>query len=115
MKKIIFLLLPVAVLTIGFYSIFYIANPYVTTIPFIQTVPPESLRIGHDRSLHVGDTVTVTGRVVAPPLVNVTGNDRRSLLRSSSPVPNSRSAYIQDTTGVIFGGIVVRQSDTNTT
>lgn len=99
MKKIIKYLVPMAmILTIGFY--FY----YPTTIMFVQTVPNDSLIIGHDKSLHVGDTVTVTGRVVAPPLVKA-GIDNRVLLRGTT----SRTAYIQDTTNALWGGIIVRQ------
>jgi len=85
-------------MTIGFYYL------YNTTIMEVQTVPNDSLVIGHDRSLKVGDTVTVTARVVAPPLVKA-GIDNRVLLRGTS----SRTAYLQDTTNALFGGIIVRQ------
>src|SRR5260221_8735535 len=103
-KKILPLIFPVILLiTVGFYSVLY-----VTTISVVQTVPPESLAIGHDRSLHINDTVTITGRVIAPPKVNFSGGDRRLLLRGLT----SWTAYIQDTTNTIWGGIVVRQADT---
>lgn len=103
MKKLLPYLVPMAlVLTIGFYYV------YNSTIIEVQTVPNDSLAIGHDRSLKVGDTVTVTGRVVAPAVVNASGNDFRILLRGSS----SRTIYIQDTTNGMFGGIIVRQGDT---
>lgn len=103
-KKILPLIFPIVLLiTVGFYSVLY-----VTTISVVQTVPPESLAIGHDRSLHVNDTVTITGRVIAPPKVNFSGGDRRLLLRGLT----SWTAYIQDTTNTIWGGIVVRQADT---
>jgi hypothetical protein len=88
----------VLVMTIGFYYL------YNTTIMEVQTVPNDSLVIGHDRSLKVGDTVTVTARVVAPPLVKA-GIDNRVLLRGTT----SRTAYLQDTTNALFGGIIVRQ------
>ncbi|HJY64334.1 MAG TPA: T9SS type A sorting domain-containing protein [Ignavibacteria bacterium] len=103
MKKLIQYLIPAAVLSFGFYFLLY-----NTTIMFVQTVPNDSLLIGHDRSLHVGDTVTVVGRVVAPAVVNASGNDFRILLRGSS----SRTIYIQDTTNALWGGIIVRQGDT---
>lgn len=103
MKKIIPYLAPIAFLiAVGFYFV------YTTTIMVVQTVPADSLAIGHDRSIKIGDTVTVTGRVVAPSVVNATGNDFRILLRGSS----SRTIYLQDTTNAIFGGIIVRQADT---
>ncbi|MBZ0204529.1 MAG: T9SS type A sorting domain-containing protein [Ignavibacteria bacterium] len=99
MKRIIpYLLGLAAIMAVGFYFL------YNATIMEVQTVPNDSLLIGHDRSLKVGDTVTVTGRVVAPPLVKA-GIDNRVLLRGTT----SRTAYIQDTTGAVFGGIIVRQ------
>lgn len=111
MKKIIQLLIPIIIfISVGFYNFFSLSS-YITTIYVIQTVPPESLAIGHDKSLKLGDTVTVTGRVVAPPRVNPSGGDNRVLLRGS----NSRTAYIQDTLNNIWGGIIVRQNDTITT
>ncbi len=109
MKRILpYLAAFVLVLAIGFYYL------YSTTIMVVQTVPNDSLAIGHDRSLKIGDTVTITGRVIAPPRVNRTGGDNRRLLRSTG-APGSLTAYIQDTTNSLWGGIVVRQSDTNTT
>jgi len=103
MKRIIPYLAPIAFLiAVGFYFV------YTTTIMVVQTVPNDSLLIGHDRSVKAGDTVTVTGRVVAPAVVNATGNDFRILMRGQ----NSRTIYIQDTTNAIFGGIIVRQADT---
>lgn len=99
MKRILLYFVPmVLVMTIGFYYL------YNTTIMEVQTVPNDSLVIGHDRSLKVGDTVTVTARVVAPPLVKA-GIDNRVLLRGTT----SRTAYLQDTTNALFGGIIVRQ------
>ncbi|MGH2574396.1 MAG: T9SS type A sorting domain-containing protein [Ignavibacteria bacterium] len=107
MKKIIPILITVLIfLTVGFYNYFFISS-YPTDIYYIQTVPPESLAIGHDRSLRVGDTVTVIGRVVAPPRVNPSGGDFRKLLRGT----NSHQAYIQDTLNNVWGGIIVRQGD----
>ena len=104
MKKILPFIIPLLIfLAVGFYNV--IINPYITDIYYVQTVPAESLAIGHDRSLHVGDTVTVTGRVVAPPLVKA-GIDNRVLLRGT----NSRTAYIQDTANNPWGGIIVRQA-----
>jgi hypothetical protein len=103
MKKLLPLIVPVILfITIGLSSL------YITTIMFIQTVPQDSLAIGHDRSLHEGDTVTITGRVVAPPRVNFSGGDHRVLLRGL----NSRQSYIQDTSNALFGGIIIRQADT---
>jgi len=83
-------------------------NYHVTTIMTVQYVPPESLAIGHDKSLLVGDSITIVGRVVAPPRVNFSGGDYRALLRGS----NQRMAYIQDTSNVLWGGVIVRQGDT---
>jgi hypothetical protein len=104
MKRILPFILPALFfMIVGFYN-YFSKDAYVTTIMFVQTVPPESLAIGHDRSLHVGDTVTVTGRVVAPPLVKA-GIDNRVLLRGNT----SRTAYIQDTSNSVWGGIIVRQ------
>jgi hypothetical protein len=107
MRRILQILTPIVIfVTVGFYN--YFSMPYPTTIYFIQTVPNESLAIGHDRSLHVGDNVTVIGRVVAPPRVNPAGGDFRRLLRGTT----SWTAYIQDTANNIWGGIIVRQGDT---
>lgn len=103
MKKLLQYLIPAAILSVGFYFALY-----NTTIMVVQTVHPDSLAIGHDRSPKIGDTVTVTGRVVAPAVVNASGNDFRILMRGSS----SRTIYIQDTTNALFGGIIVRQGDT---
>ncbi len=86
MKKIIpFFAAILFLAAIGFYLV------YNTNIMFVQTVPNDSLAIGHDRSLKVGDTVTFTARVVAPPLVKA-GVDNRVLLRGTT----SRTAYLQD-------------------
>lgn len=105
MKKILPILAPVLLfLAVGFYNS-AIIDSYNTTIYEVQYVPPESLAIGHDRSLKVGDTVTVIGRVVAPPLVKA-GIDNRVLLRGTS----SRTSYIQDTGNSPWGGIIVRQA-----
>ena len=103
MKKLLQYLIPAAVLSVGFYFAMY-----NTTIMVVQTVHPDSLAIGHDRSPKVNDTVTVTGRVVAPAVVNASGNDFRILMRGQ----NSRTIYIQDTSNSLFGGIIVRQGDT---
>ena len=97
-QKLLYILPIIFLFSIGFYFL------YNSTIIQVQTVPNDSLAIGHDRSLKAGDTVTVTGRVVAPPLVKA-GIDNRVLLRGTS----SRTAYIQDTTNALFGGIIVRQ------
>lgn len=94
-----------ALLFTGFIAYYIVYN---TTIMYVQTVPMDSLIIGRDRSLRIGDTVTVTGRVVAPAVVNASGNDFRILLRGT----NSRTIYLQDTTNSLWGGIVVRQADT---
>lgn len=106
MKKILPFIVPFLIfLAVGFYNV----TTYLdTTIYYVQTVPPESLAIGHDRSLHVGDSVTVIGRVVAPPLVKA-GIDNRVLLRGTS----SRTAYIQDTANNPWGGIIVRLANIN--
>jgi len=103
MKKIIpFFAAIMFLAAIGFYLV------YNTNIMFVQTVPNDSLAIGHDRSLIVNDTVTVIGKVVAPAVVNASGNDFRILMRGSS----SRTIYIQDTSNGSFSGIIIRQADT---
>src|SRR5260221_5601296 len=102
-KKILPLIFPVILLiTVGFYSVLY-----VTTISVVQTVPPESLAIGHDRSLHINDTVTITGRVIAPPKVNFSGGDRILLLRGLT----AWTGYIHDSTNATWGGHIVKQAD----
>ena len=108
MKRILPFIAPLLIfLAVGFYAT-KTGTFLDTTIYYVQTVPPESLAIGHDRSLHVGDSVTVIGRVVAPPLVKA-GIDNRVLLRGT----NSRTAYIQDTANNPWGGIIVRLANIN--
>jgi len=74
------------------------------TIQEIQFKSNDSLLSGRDRSNILGDSVTIVGRVIAPPQVNFNGS-LRSLLRGS----NSWTCYLQDTANGVFGGIVVRQ------
>ena len=81
------------------------------TIMQIETKSLDSLAIGKDKSDYNGDSVTITGRVVAPPQVTINGV-QKSLLRGTS----SWQCYLQDTSGALWGGIVVRQASrfTNT-
>lgn len=81
------------------------------TIMEIQFKQTDSLLLGKDKSNLLGDTVEITGRVVAPPQVN-TPWGIKSLLRGT----NSWTCYLQDTTNALWGGIVVRQASrfTNT-
>lgn len=81
------------------------------TIMEIQFKQTDSLLLGKDKSNLLGDTVEITGRVVAPPQVN-TPWGIKSLLRGTS----SWTCYLQDTGNALWGGIVVRQASryTNT-
>jgi len=75
------------------------------TIQEVQFKANDSLLLGRDRSNILGDSVTIVGRVIAPPQVNFHGN-LRSLLRGT----NSWTCYLQDTANGVFGGMVVRQN-----
>jgi hypothetical protein len=75
------------------------------TIQQIQYKHPDSLALGRDKSDLLGDSVELIGKVVAPPRVSPTNGDNRTLLRGQ----NSFTCYLQDSTGAIFGGLVVRQ------
>jgi len=75
------------------------------TIMEIQFKEYDSLLYGKDKSNLLGDSVEITGRVVAPPQVN-TPWGIKSLLRGT----NSWTCYIQDTSNALWGGIVVRQA-----
>ena len=88
-----------------------VLNWHQRTIMEIETVPYDSLVLGKDKSLLVGDSVEIVGRVVAPAQVN-TPWGLRTLLRGT----NSWTVYLQDTTNALWGGIVVRQASryTNT-
>ena len=88
-----------------------VLNWHQRTIMEIETVPYDSLVLGKDKSLLVGDSIEIVGRVVAPAQVN-TPWGLRTLLRGT----NSWTVYLQDTTNALWGGIVVRQASryTNT-
>lgn len=90
------------------YSLgFSLLPPFrAVTIQEIQTKQTDSLAIGRDRSNILGDSVTIVGRVIAPPRVSPANNDFRTLLRGSS----SWQCYIQDTASGLFGGITLRQA-----
>jgi len=108
MKKMLKYIPLVLVIVYIAYSLgFSLLPPFrAVTIQEVQTKQTDSLAIGRDRSNILGDSVTVVGRVIAPPRVSVANNDFRTLLRGSS----SWQCYIQDTNSNGFGGLVVRQA-----
>jgi hypothetical protein len=75
------------------------------TIQQIQFKSADSLALGRDKSDMLGDSVEIIGKVVAPPRVSPANGDNRTLLRGT----NSYTCYLQDSTGAVFGGMVVRQ------
>lgn len=99
--------LAVVILYITYSLGFSLLPPFrAVTLQEIQTKQNDSLAIGRDRSNILGDSVTVVGRVIAPPRVSVANNDFRTLLRGST----SWQCYIQDTASGLFGGLVIRQA-----
>lgn len=107
MKILKYIPLVLVVVYIAYSLGFSLLPPFrAVTIPEIQTKQTDSLAIGRDRSNILGDSVTVVGRVIAPPRVSPANNDFRTLLRGAT----SWQCYIQDTSGALFGGLVVRQA-----
>jgi len=107
MKMLKYIPLVLVIVYIAYSLGFNLLPPFrAVTIQEIQTKQTDSLTIGRDRSNILGDSVTVVGRVIAPPRVSPANNDFRTLLRGST----SWQCYIQDTSGNLFGGLVVRQA-----
>ncbi|MBL0175972.1 MAG: T9SS type A sorting domain-containing protein [Ignavibacteria bacterium] len=75
------------------------------TIRQIQEVPLDSLNAGKQNSPALGDTVTVTGTVIAAPRVSPGG----PMLFALS---NAATLYIVDEAGGIWSGLNVRATDT---
>ena len=74
------------------------------TIKQLQYVPDDSLNAGKQNSLYVGDTVTVTGIVIAAPRISPGG----PLLFA---LGNANTMYIVDENGGAWSGLNVRASD----
>ncbi len=99
--------LPVLLLA-GFISYVVFAEVmswHVRTFMQIQYKSQDSLLVGKDKSDYMNDSVTIAGRIVAPPRVTINGIPR-ALLRGS----NSWVCYMQDTSNALWGGMVVRQA-----
>jgi hypothetical protein len=82
--------------------------PHVS-IRDLQFVPDDSLQIGKDASIHIGDTIQVTGVVMVAPLVDPTFN-RKPIMWAST----RWQTYIRDTnyTTNEWAGINIIQNDT---
>lgn len=107
MKILKYIPLVLVIVYIAYSLGFNLLPPFrAVTIQEIQTKQTDSLAIGRDRSNILGDSVTIVGRVIAPPRVSPANNDFRTLLRGSS----SWQCYVQDTAGNLFGGLVIRQA-----
>lgn len=107
MKMLKYTPLALVIVYIAYSLGFSLLPPFrAVTIQEIQTKQTDSLAIGRDRSNILGDSVTIVGRVIAPPRVSPANNDFRTLLRGST----SWQCYIQDTASGLFGGITLRQA-----
>jgi len=107
MKILKYIPLTLVIVFIAYSLGFNLLPPFrAVTIQEIQTKQTDSLAIGRDRSNILGDSVTIVGRVIAPPRVSPANNDNRTLLRGSS----SWQCYLQDTAGNFFGGLTIRQA-----
>ncbi|CAN5634493.1 hypothetical protein BH10BAC5_BH10BAC5_00990 [soil metagenome] len=106
MKKIHYLPLVLFCVYIAYSLGFNLLPPFrAVTIQEVQFKSDDSLSVGKDRSNINGDSVTIVGRVVAPPTVSPSHSDNRVLLRGTS----SWTCYMQDTANGLYGGIVIRQ------
>lgn len=85
--------------------------PHVS-IRDLQFLPDDSLSAGRDASLHIGDTVQVTGVVMVSPVVDPTF-DRRPIMWAGS----RWQTYLRDTNyaAVDWAGINIIQNDTTAT
>lgn len=107
MKMLKYIPLVLVIVYIAYSLGFSLLPPFrAVTIQEIQTKQTDSLLIGRDRSNILGDSVTIVGRVIAPPRVSPANNDFRTLLRGAT----SWQCYIQDTASGLFGGLVIRQA-----
>lgn len=84
--------------------------PHVS-IRDLQFLPDDSLSAGRDASLHIGDTVQVTGVVMVSPVVDPTF-DRRPIMWAGA----RWQTYLRDTNyaAVDWAGINIIQNDTST-
>ncbi|MFN3695549.1 MAG: hypothetical protein ACK4UV_11120, partial [Ignavibacterium sp.] len=84
--------------------------PHVS-IRDLQFLPDDSLAAGRDASLHIGDTVQVTGVVMVSPVVDPTF-DRRPIMWAGA----RWQTYLRDTNyaAVDWAGINIIQNDTST-
>ena len=106
MKKIHYLPLVLFCVFIAYSLGFNLLPPFrAVTIQQIQFKTDDSLLVGKDKSNINGDSVTIVGRVVAPPTVSPSHSDNRTLLRGTA----SWTCYMQDTANGLYGGIVIRQ------
>ncbi|MEJ5262134.1 MAG: hypothetical protein WHT45_05600, partial [Ignavibacterium sp.] len=83
--------------------------PHVS-IRDIQFLPDDSLSIGQDASIHIGDTIQVTGVVMVSPVVDPTF-DRRPIMWAGA----RWQTYLRDTNyaAVDWAGINIIQNDTS--
>lgn len=102
----------ISLLIVFLSSIFIYSQNYPhVSIRNIQFVPDDSLALGRERSLRVGDTVQVTGVVTVSSLVNPTF-DRRPIMWAGA----RWQTYLRDTNYAAneWAGINVIQNDTST-
>ena len=107
MKKIHYLPLIAFCVYIVYSLGFNLLPPFrAVTIQEVQFKSTDSLLVGKDRSNIVGDSVTIVGRIVAPPTVSPAHSNNKVLLRGTA----SWTCYLQDTASGLFGGMVIRQA-----
>ena len=103
----------VLLFTLSAFSLFAQGYPEVSIVD-LNIVPDSVLQnatqIADLATTHSGDTVKVVGTVLFAPMVNWE-NDRR--LTTSSAKYGNLVTFIQDTSGALWGGLTVIQSDTN--
>ncbi len=103
----------VLLFTLSAFSLFAQGYPEVSIVD-LNIVPDSVLQnatqIADLATTHSGDTVKVVGTVLFAPMVDWE-NDRR--LTTSSAKYGNLVAFIQDTSGALWGGLTVIQSDTN--
>lgn len=102
--KLLFLLI------IASATIIFAQNYPHVSIRDLQFLPDDSLSAGRDASLHIGDTVQVTGVVMVQPVVDPTF-DRRPIMWAGT----RWQTYLRDTNyaAVDWAGINVIQNDTS--
>ncbi len=105
MKKLKYLPLLIMVGFITYVVVADVLTWHVRSFMQIQFKSADSLLVGKDKSDYLNDSVTVLGRIIAPPRVTI-NSVPRSLLRGTS----SWTCYMQDTSNALWGGMVVRQA-----